>query len=83
MINDRDSPVMPEMSTRDRTDLWDLRNVYGDRYLIPAPDGSWRARRLCEGFEKKWLTEPTADRLRMIIQEDLACWREESRRHQV
>ncbi len=82
MINDRGSPVISEMSTKDRTDLFDLRKVYGDRYLIRVPDGGWKARRLCEGYEKKWLTEPTADKLALIIQEDLAGWREESRRHE-
>jgi hypothetical protein len=70
------------MTASEATSLYDLRRIWGDRYVIGyTTGGPWRAARVGNALEV--VTADDAEQLRGLIMQDYSQWQNEARRHQI
>lgn len=80
-MSDHTEPTAYEMTPSEATSLWDLRRIWGDRYIVGyTTAGPWRAARIGNALE--CFTADTAEELRKLISEDYAVWEREARKAQ-
>jgi hypothetical protein len=71
-------PSTPELSPADVTALDDLRRIYSECYSITVSAGVWDAFRVSDRLRSHKTSDP--EKLRKWLHEDLAQWRNETKK---
>jgi hypothetical protein len=83
-VGDHTEPAEPSaysMTASEASSLYELRRIWGDRYVIGYTyGGPWRAARMGNALEA--FTTDTPEELRCVIQADYTTWQAEARKHQ-